>query len=63
VVAFEVDEVDRSDGSGWFVQVLGRAAHVRPHAGVEVPVVRGEPTRFVRLTIERLAGRRLRPAS
>ncbi|MEU3561307.1 pyridoxamine 5'-phosphate oxidase family protein [Kitasatospora sp. NPDC091257] len=36
VIAFEADEVDGRDGSGWFVTVLGRA-QVRPAARTADP--------------------------
>ncbi|MFJ8472486.1 pyridoxamine 5'-phosphate oxidase family protein [Kitasatospora sp. NPDC094011] len=39
VIAFEADEVDGRDGSGWFVTVLGRA-QVRPVAAGAPDAVR-----------------------
>ncbi|MFE3505572.1 pyridoxamine 5'-phosphate oxidase family protein [Kitasatospora sp. NPDC059146] len=39
VIAFEADEVDGRDGSGWFVTVLGRA-QVRPGTATAPDVVR-----------------------
>ncbi|MFJ4186710.1 pyridoxamine 5'-phosphate oxidase family protein [Kitasatospora sp. NPDC089509] len=52
VIAFEADEVDGRDGSGWFVTVLGRA-QVRPVAAGAPDAVR------IRIRPELVIGRRL----
>ncbi|MEV7601086.1 pyridoxamine 5'-phosphate oxidase family protein [Kitasatospora sp. NPDC089797] len=52
VIAFEADEVDGRDGSGWFVTVLGRA-QVRPAPGAAPDAVR------IRIRPELVIGRRL----
>ncbi|MEU9075481.1 pyridoxamine 5'-phosphate oxidase family protein [Kitasatospora sp. NPDC048538] len=54
VIAFEADELDGPDGSGWCVTVLGRA-QVRPVAGAVPAAVR------IRIRPELVTGRRLPP--
>ncbi|MET8543454.1 pyridoxamine 5'-phosphate oxidase family protein [Kitasatospora sp. NPDC004799] len=53
VIAFEADEVDARDGSGWFVTVLGRA-QVRPAARTAEP---GGGTVRIRIRPELVIGR------
>ncbi|MEU9044777.1 MULTISPECIES: pyridoxamine 5'-phosphate oxidase family protein [unclassified Kitasatospora] len=57
LVAFEVSEVDETDGSGWTVTVLGRADVVEDHARPSP----AEPTDLVSVRIrnELVAGRTL----
>ncbi|MFJ2193016.1 pyridoxamine 5'-phosphate oxidase family protein [Kitasatospora sp. NPDC087861] len=54
VIAFEADEVDGADGSGWYVTILGRA-QVGPAAGRTPGAVR------IRIRPELVVGRRLSP--
>ncbi|MEV0194510.1 pyridoxamine 5'-phosphate oxidase family protein [Kitasatospora purpeofusca] len=54
VIAFEADEVDGADGTGWCVTVLGRAEVRRPSA---VPGARAE----IRIAPELVVGRHLAP--
>ncbi|WP_073810348.1 pyridoxamine 5'-phosphate oxidase family protein [Kitasatospora sp. CB01950] len=55
VVAFQADEVDPADGSGWTVTVLGHADAVHPAAAT------GPPAVSVRIRPEWVSGLRLLP--
>ncbi|MFI2607611.1 pyridoxamine 5'-phosphate oxidase family protein [Kitasatospora sp. NPDC018619] len=50
VIAFEADEMDGRDGTGWFVTVLGRA-QVRPAARTAAPDGTDDPDGTVRIRI------------
>ncbi|MDY0813901.1 pyridoxamine 5'-phosphate oxidase family protein [Kitasatospora purpeofusca] len=54
VIAFEADEVDGADGTGWCVTLLGRAEVRRPSPA---PGARAE----IRIAPELVVGRRLAP--
>ncbi|WP_380283278.1 pyridoxamine 5'-phosphate oxidase family protein [Kitasatospora purpeofusca] len=56
VIAFEADEVDGTDGTGWCVTVLGRA-EVREPSAAEAPGARVE----IRIAPELVVGRDLTP--
>lgn len=73
VVAFEVDDYDRTDRTGWSVLVVGRSEVVHDldttfkvlDSGLE-PWVDGFRSAIVRVSIEMISGRRIvrpRPAS
>ena len=68
VVAFEVDDIDRSLHSGWSVVVTGVAADATGSALVRasqlnlVPWVDGERHHYVRITPGVITGRRVAPA-
>ncbi|MFJ8443526.1 pyridoxamine 5'-phosphate oxidase family protein [Kitasatospora griseola] len=55
VVAFQADQVDPTDGSGWTVTVLGHADAVHPAAAT------GPPSVSVRIRPEWVSGLRLLP--
>ncbi|WP_051652666.1 hypothetical protein [Kitasatospora cheerisanensis] len=55
MVAFQADEVDPADGSGWTVTVLGHADAVPPGAAT------GPPAVSVRIRPEWVSGLRLLP--
>lgn len=66
VVAFEVDEADSADHSGWSVLVVGHAAELREgpvlEAARRLPLqswAGGDRDHFVRIESERISGRRL----
>ncbi len=66
VVAFEVDEADSVDHSGWSVLVVGHAAELREgpqlDAAKRLPLqawAGGDRDHFVRIESERMSGRRL----
>jgi nitroimidazol reductase NimA-like FMN-containing flavoprotein (pyridoxamine 5'-phosphate oxidase superfamily) len=66
VVAFEVDEIDAVDRTGWSVTVLGRSSEILdPAERAEVlalPLVAwagGVRDRLIRIPFERVTGRRL----
>jgi hypothetical protein len=69
VVAFEVDDIDRSMRCGWSVVVTGVASDVVGSALVRasqlqlVPWVDGERYHYVRITPGVLTGRRVRPVT
>ena len=66
IVAFEVDDWDRADRSGWSVLVIGRAAVLHDlvvtrlvvDAGLE-PFAPGRRTNLVRIVPEMITGRRI----
>ncbi|MFD8480381.1 pyridoxamine 5'-phosphate oxidase family protein [Kitasatospora sp. NPDC059673] len=55
VVAFQADQVDPADGSGWTVTVLGHADAIHPTAAT------GPPSVSVRIRPEWVSGLRLLP--
>jgi len=67
VVAFEVDEIDPIEHSGWSVLVIGRAepaseAGLRDGSG-SLPVTAwapGQRDRLIKISIEMISGRRIR---
>lgn len=68
VVAFEVDQAERADHSGWSVLVVGHAREIRE--GPELDAARrlplqawagGDRDHFVRIGSEKVSGRRLGP--
>jgi nitroimidazol reductase NimA-like FMN-containing flavoprotein (pyridoxamine 5'-phosphate oxidase superfamily) len=69
VVAFEIDELDISERTGWSVLIHGPAHRVESEAdrksveqaGVE-PWPDGDRELFVRIVPSRVTGRRIRPA-
>lgn len=70
VVAFEADELDSDLRTGWSVTVVGRASRIVDVADlVEVagmwlrPWVEGRRDHFIRISTQRLTGRRLVPAA
>jgi nitroimidazol reductase NimA-like FMN-containing flavoprotein (pyridoxamine 5'-phosphate oxidase superfamily) len=65
VVALEVDDVTPDLDAGWFVTVLGRASEVRDRRLVDkvarlLPAAPDED-RYVRVLVESISGRRIRP--
>jgi nitroimidazol reductase NimA-like FMN-containing flavoprotein (pyridoxamine 5'-phosphate oxidase superfamily) len=65
VVALEVDDVTPDLDAGWFVTVLGRASEVRDRRLVDkvarlLPAAPDED-RYVRVLVESITGRRIRP--
>ena len=65
VVAFAVDDVTPDLDAGWFVTVLGRASEVRDRHLVDevaelLPTAPDED-RYVRVLVESVSGRRIRP--
>ncbi len=68
VVAFEIDEIDVPGRQGWSVLIQGPAHHVEAEAeresavraGVE-PWPGGDRDMFLRVTPNRITGRRIRP--
>jgi hypothetical protein len=65
VVAFAVDDVTPDLDAGWFVTVLGRASEVRDRHLVDevaelLPAAPDED-RYVRVLVESVSGRRIRP--
>jgi nitroimidazol reductase NimA-like FMN-containing flavoprotein (pyridoxamine 5'-phosphate oxidase superfamily) len=65
VVALEVDDVTPDLDDGWFVTVLGRASEVRDRRLVDkvarlLPAAPDED-RYVRVLVESISGRRIRP--
>jgi nitroimidazol reductase NimA-like FMN-containing flavoprotein (pyridoxamine 5'-phosphate oxidase superfamily) len=65
VVALEVDDVTPDLDAGWFVTVLGRASEVRDRRVVDkvamlLPAAPDED-RYVRVLVESISGRRIRP--
>jgi nitroimidazol reductase NimA-like FMN-containing flavoprotein (pyridoxamine 5'-phosphate oxidase superfamily) len=72
VVAFEVDEVDPSDGSGWSVLVKGRAQDIGDAVDATSERLRalalptwapGQRDRWFHLVPDKVTGRRLRAVS
>lgn len=70
VVAFEADELDSDLQAGWNVTVVGRACRIIDVdelvavAGMWLrPWVDGRRDHFVRISLEKVTGRRLHPAS
>lgn len=68
VVAFEVDELDRSGRSGWSVLVVGMAELLTGSAALRaaetglVAAVGGGRDQFVAITIGQLSGRHIQPS-
>jgi len=65
VVALEVDDLTPDLDDGWFVTVLGRASEVRDRRLVDkvatlLPAAPDED-RYVRVLVESISGRRIRP--
>ena len=69
-VAFEIDELDNSERTGWSVLLQGAAHHVDSHAergsvrasGVQ-PWAGGSKEHYIRIVPTRITGRRIRQAS
>jgi uncharacterized protein len=66
VVAFAVDHVTPDLDAGWFVTVLGRASEVRDRRLVQevaalLPAAAPDEDRYVRVLVESVSGRRIRP--
>ena len=66
VVAFEVDDIDYTTGTGWSVVVLGKAEVITdPDALADLAATapptptRGQAEHAIRIQLERLTGRRL----
>ena len=67
-VAFEIDEIDNSERTGWSVLLQGAAHHVDSEtergsvraSGVE-PWARGNKDHYIRIMPTRITGRRIRP--
>lgn len=73
IVAFQVDEIDSAEGTGWSVVVTGRASEVRASADrvrlaalpllARLSLPAGKPggvhARYVRISCDIVAGRRL----
>jgi len=68
-VAFEIDEIDKSERTGWSVLLQGAAHHVDSgtergsvrESGVE-PWAGGNREHYIRIAPSRITGRRIRPA-
>jgi hypothetical protein len=61
-VAFEVDELDEGNRSGWTVVVTGRLSRAHPSEAVSslpVPWATGPRRHLMRLELQRVTGRRL----
>jgi uncharacterized protein len=70
VVAFEADEFDPGRGTGWSVLVVGQAAEIRDPEQLRLvgrlplrPWTRGRRDHVMRVSIDRVTGRRVWPAS
>jgi len=69
-VAFEIDELDKSERTGWSVLLQGSAHHVDSYtegasvraSGVE-PWARGNKDHYIRIVPTRITGRRIGPES
>jgi len=71
-VTFEVDEIDRTDRSGWSVMVKGVAQELsverdhrvasRAEVGAEATWAPGKRDHFIRIVADQITGRRIRPA-
>lgn len=66
VVAFEIDEIDADNRTGWNVTVVGRASVVDDPAEIAelsalplYPWAPGDRSRFIRIQVERVTGRRI----
>lgn len=70
VVAFEADEFDAARHTGWSVLVVGNAVEVRDPATLRLinalplrPWVTGQRDHVIRISIDRVTGRRILPTS
>jgi len=66
IIAFEIDNWDPAQGTGWSVLAVGRAEEIADaselealHGGAPDPVVEGDRTHYVRLRPEMMTGRRI----
>jgi uncharacterized protein len=70
-VAFEVDELDQQNRSGWSIVMHGRTSAVSEPDALDdlwasdslVPWAAGNRTLFIRIRLERVSGRVVRPPS
>ena len=69
-VAFEIDEIDNSERTGWSVLLQGSAHHVDSEtergsvrASRVEPWARGNKDHYIRIMPTRITGRRIRPES